>query len=589
MHTTRLIGAAALVAAAVTACAPEPLPTAPVIEPALSAAATSPQLVINELLPNPAAVADNVGEWFEVHNAGTTSINLLNWRIVSGPETHTIASSVTVAAGGYAVLARNGSSSKNGGVTVQYVYGTGITLANSTDWLALRDPAGATVDSVAWGTAPSGTARGVRDPSADNANVDGGNWSAQTSTFGKGDRGTPRLQNNGYIAPGPVVATVTVTPASASLTVGGSQQFTATARDASGAVVATTFTWTSSNPASATVSGSGLVTATAAGTAGITATAANGVSGSATVTVTGGGGGSAAEVIVRVLDIGQGDGIYIENGTSKVFIDGGPDSVRFGQHLDALGLNNATIDVVVLSHAHYDHYQGVRELFRTSRNITIRYLFENKDASPNTTLAALRDSINARVSRGQLIYRDTDDPCATGVTICTVVMTGGAKLHVMRPNPAGSTANNRSTPVKLVGPDSASFSMWFAGDAEHEAIDWFDATGYDVTPGMKVNVLKADHHGSCNGVRSRYVDLLNPDWVLFSLGATNSYGHVHQQTKDLFSQYGKPWYRTDQNGTVTVRSAGTAGSGYTVSVERGAASSSGPSDRASTASACASL
>ena len=70
----------------------------------------------------------------------------------------------------------------------------------------------------------------------------------------------------------------------------------------------------------------------------------------------------------------------------------------------------------------------------------------------------------------------------------------------MAPFPDGDRANNRSTAVKVIGPDSASFTMWLAGDAEHEEIDWFEAVGYGSNPGMSVDVLKADHHGSCNGV-----------------------------------------------------------------------------------------
>ena len=35
----------------------------------------------------------------------------------------------------------------------------------------------------------------------------------------------------------------------------------------------------------------------------------------------------------RRIDIGQGDATYIANGTSKVIIDGGPDTVRFGRLL----------------------------------------------------------------------------------------------------------------------------------------------------------------------------------------------------------------------------------------------------------------
>jgi len=38
--------------------------------------------------------------------------------------------------------------------------------------------------------------------------------------------------------------------------------------------------------------------------------------------------------------------------------------------------------------------------------------------------------------------------------------------------------------------------MWLAGDAEHEEIKCFETVGYSRNPGMAVNVLKADHHGS---------------------------------------------------------------------------------------------
>jgi len=88
------------------------------------------------------------------------------------------------------------------------------------------------------------------------------------------------------------VASVTLSPASASVAVGTTQQFTATLKDAAGNVLTgRTVTWTSSNTVLALVSGGGLVTGVAAGTVTITA-ASEGQSGSAalTITVTGGGG-----------------------------------------------------------------------------------------------------------------------------------------------------------------------------------------------------------------------------------------------------------------------------------------------------------
>lgn len=292
------------------------------------------------------------------------------------------------------------------------------------------------------------------------------------------------------------------------------------------------------------------------------------------------------ELIVRLLDIGQGDATYIRNGSSRVIIDGGPDTATFGRYLDSLNLNNSTIDVVILSHQHLDHYSGLRELFRTSRHIHVRYFFENKDPAPAVTLATLRDSILSRMDRDSLVYRDTDDPCSDGRSICTITMSGGAKLHVMAPFPNGDSPNNRSTAVKVIGPDSASFTMWLAGDAEHEEIDWFQAVGYGQNPGMSVNVVKADHHGSCNGVTLRYLALVRPRWVVASLGALNDYGHMHVQAKNIYRSAGVPWYRTDQNGTITIRSPGTVGGGFTITPERSGADLEGPTDRVSQQPGC---
>ena len=108
-----------------------------------------------------------------------------------------------------------------------------------------------------------------------------GGGSVTITATSEGRSGTARITVTG--AP---VASVTVTPASASVQAGQTQQLMATLKDANGNVLTgRTVTWSSSNTPVATVSSNGLVTAKVAGSATITATS-EGQSGTAAITVT---------------------------------------------------------------------------------------------------------------------------------------------------------------------------------------------------------------------------------------------------------------------------------------------------------------
>lgn len=91
---------------------------------------------------------------------------------------------------------------------------------------------------------------------------------------------TPTGPNNAK--GGPKIKSITVSPSSATITVGQTVQLTATVTPGS---VSTTISWASSNPAAATVSQSGLVSGVAAGSTTISASG-SGVTGTSSITVT---------------------------------------------------------------------------------------------------------------------------------------------------------------------------------------------------------------------------------------------------------------------------------------------------------------
>ena len=108
-----------------------------------------------------------------------------------------------------------------------------------------------------------------------------GTWTTPVAnTFGS-------CNDNDETPPPPTVASVTVSPATATVVVGGTQTFTATAFDAGSAPIGgVVFTWSVTDPAVATVNANGLATGLATGDAGVVATAPNGVADTATLHVT---------------------------------------------------------------------------------------------------------------------------------------------------------------------------------------------------------------------------------------------------------------------------------------------------------------
>ena len=171
-------------------------------------------VVITEIMQNPAAVSDNNGEWFELYNTTFAPIDLNGWTISdNGSNTHTIDNGGTliIAPGAYLVLGVNDDFTTNGGVTVNYTYDASFALGNSDDELILKASDGITIDSIAWDGGPNwpdpnGISMSLQNPNFDN-NLPT-NWCEATTTYGAGDYGTPGSAND---CPKPPAAVLQIT------------------------------------------------------------------------------------------------------------------------------------------------------------------------------------------------------------------------------------------------------------------------------------------------------------------------------------------------------------------------------------------
>jgi competence protein ComEC len=104
------------------------------------------------------------------------------------------------------------------------------------------------------------------------------------------------------------------------------------------------------------------------------------------------------------------------------------------------------------------------------------------------------------------------------------------------------------------------FEVLFAGDA-----------GFPAEQAMRgltrpIDFLKVGHHGSRGSTGDEWLDSLRPRGAVISVGY-NNYGHPAPETLHRLAAHDVALWRTDQDGTVTVR---TDGHRMTVESRRGA-------------------
>lgn len=149
-------------------------------------------LVINEYMANPNAVADAQGEWFELRAENAVDLNGLEVgrsEPTGGPQavqtTLTSSDCLHVPAGGHVLFARQTDSGLNGGLpAVDHPFN--FDVANSDDGLFIS-VGGSLVDEVTWASVSAG-ASAQKDPGSST-------FCVSTPSYGDGDLGTPGAAN----------------------------------------------------------------------------------------------------------------------------------------------------------------------------------------------------------------------------------------------------------------------------------------------------------------------------------------------------------------------------------------------------------
>ena len=273
---------------------------------------------------------------------------------------------------------------------------------------------------------------------------------------------------------------------------------------------------------------------------------------------------SKKEATLVFLDVGQGLAVLLEQEGRYALFDAGPDSAGVVDSLVARGVD--TLEWVVVSHNHRDHFGGLLEVF--SSGVHTRRLI----VGPDTSGGFLRDSV-LRAARRLKIPVDTlgrggrlalgselrfeclwpPEYMAVGENHASIVLraeTSDGAGGVPQAVPSGN--------VPQVVSSGSRGLVLLTGDLDSAGEDRLLEMNVD----LSADLLQVGHHGSAGSSSLMFLNGVSPRQAVISVGAGNSYGHPAESVmRKLQYVLGDPAdstrsssiLRTDLDGSVTFK------------------------------------
>ena len=239
-----------------------------------------------------------------------------------------------------------------------------------------------------------------------------------------------------------------------------------------------------------------------------------------------------ADAVIAALDVGQGECVCVLSGDTTMLFDcGGTGTLNNAGETAADWLESAgrdSVDLLLLSHLHEDHCNGVEMLLEL---VPVKEIVLSPDADADEgRLAAITESANRHGTRLTKLTADMERK------------DGPIHLHLFAP--PGEGVENERCIISLVS--VGDYDMILTGDALKRAeLDLIERTELP-----DAELLIVGHHGSQTSTDDAFLDTVRVEDAVISVGRNNNYGHPTREVLARLWKHGCRIWRTDQNGTV---------------------------------------
>lgn len=233
---------------------------------------------------------------------------------------------------------------------------------------------------------------------------------------------------------------------------------------------------------------------------------------------------------VIFLNIGQGDAILIQQGSFQILVDTGPDDSILYELPKYMPSNDYTIEIILLTHSHDDHIQG---LFSILNNYEVENIFYQSKCFESSDFNYIKINYSS-------MLHDLTDPFE--------IKYGDIDIKVIYPFEVDchDDVNQDSIVSELKIYDTKVLLM---GDAGFEAEDYL-LKNNELS---QIDILKAGHHCSRSATSDMFLMTVFPTVSICSCGEGNTFGHPHSETIEKFRKYNVQYLVTYKTGNIVFK------------------------------------